>query len=119
MNFGANWCCTANTILKPPDPLDVSDRAIAEVIRTHGLITVSSSRYGGEQWFYASRLRAYDAKQTAYCAWCRTRNADHWVLFVLVCAEDMRVYDAARESHNERARNTLKHPSGQIGGGRH
>ena len=42
-------------------------------------------------------------------AWCRARSADHWGRFVLSRAEAKRVYGAARESHNERTRNTLKH----------
>ena len=61
-----------------------------------------------KQWFDGSCRRAYDAKQTAYRAWCRARNAEHWVQFVLAHAEAQRVYDAARESHNEHTRNTLK-----------
>ena len=32
-------------------------------------------------------LRAYDAQQTAYRAWCRTPNAGHWTRFVLARAE--------------------------------
>ena len=54
-------------------------------------------------------MRAYDAKQTDYRAWCRTRNAEHSGQFVLGRAETQRVYGAARESHNERTRNTVKH----------
>ena len=42
-------------------------------------------------------------------AWCRARSADHCGRFVLARAEAQRVYGAARESHNERTRNTLKH----------
>ena len=51
----------------------------------------------------------YDAKKTACRAWCRARNADHWGKFVLAGSEAQRVYGAARESHNERTRNTLKY----------
>ena len=61
------------------------------------------------KWFDASCRRAYDAKQTAYHAWCRTHNAEHCGKFVLACAEAQRVYGAAKESHNECTRNTLKH----------
>ena len=50
-----------------------------------------------------------DAKQTAYRAWCRARNAEHCGQFVLARTKAQRVYGAARESHNERTRNTLKH----------
>ena len=53
--------------------------------------------------------RACDAKQTAYHGWCRAHWADHCGRFVLAPAEAQRVYGAARESHNERTRNTLKH----------
>ena len=35
--------------------------------------SVLHSRSGDEQWF-----DAYDAKQTAYPAWCRACSADHW-----------------------------------------
>ena len=47
--------------------------------------------------------------QTAYHAWCRAGSADHWGRFVLARAETQRVFVAARELHNERTRNTLKH----------
>ena len=50
-----------------------------------------------------------DAKQIAFCAWCRAHNAEHWGQFVLACAEVQRVYGAARESNNECTRNALKH----------
>ena len=40
---------------------------------------------------------------------CRARNAEHWGQFVLPRAEAQRVYGAARESHNVRTRNILKH----------
>ena len=66
-------------------------------------------RSGDKQWFDASCRRAYDAKQTAYHAWCRACSADHFGRFALACAEAQRVYGAARESHNERYMNTLKH----------
>ena len=72
-------------------------------------MTVLRSGSGDKQWFDASCQRAYDAKQTAYSAWCRACNAEHWGQLVLVCAEAQRVYGAARESHNESTRNTLKH----------
>ena len=39
----------------------------------------------------------------------RARNAEHCGQFVLARAEAQRVCGAARESHNERTRNTLKH----------
>ena len=70
---------------------------------------VSRSRSGGEQWFDASCCTAYDTKQTAYRAWCRTRNAEHWGQFALARAVTQRFYGAARESHNDHTRNTLKH----------
>ena len=51
----------------------------------------------------------YDAKQTAYHAWRRARNAEHWGKFVLARAETQRVYGAARESHNELTRKIMQH----------
>ena len=39
----------------------------------------------------------------------RARNTEHWGQFVLARAKAQRVYGAARESHNEGTRNTLKH----------
>ena len=71
--------------------------------------TVLCSRSGDKQWFDVSCRRAYDAKQTAYQAWCRTRSGDHWGRFVLARAEAQRVYGAARVSLNKRTRNTRKH----------
>ena len=68
--------------------------------------TVLHSRCVDKQWFDASCQRAYDAKHTAYRAWCTARNAEHWGQFVLACAEAQRVYGAAKESHNELTRNT-------------
>ena len=51
----------------------------------------------------------HHAKQTAYRgAWFRARNVEHWGQFVLARAEAQRVYIAARESQNERTRNTMK-----------
>ena len=71
--------------------------------------SVLRSRSGDEQWFDASCQTAYDAKQTAYHAWCWACNADHWGLFALARAKAQRVYGAAMESHNQCTRNTLKH----------
>ena len=61
-----------------------------------------------KQSFDASCRRAYDAKQTAYRAWCR-HAVDNWGQFVLARVETEGVYGSARESHNEQTRNTLKH----------
>ena len=85
------------------------DLAIGEVISRHLPTTVLKSRSGDKQWFDASCRRDGDGKQTAYYAWCSARSADHWGRFVLPRAEAQRVYGAARESHNERTWNTLKH----------
>ena len=60
-------------------------------------------------WCDVSCRRAYDAKQTTYHVWFRAPNATHMGQFVLARAEAQRVYGAARESHNEPHRNTLKH----------
>ena len=57
-----------STILKSADPLVAFDRAIGEVIGRYVPTTVLRSRSGDKQWFYASCLRAYDARQTAYRA---------------------------------------------------
>ena len=70
-------CFTWNTILKSADPLDAFDRAIGEVIGRLFPTTVLHSRSGEKQLFDGSCRRAYDAKQTAYRAWCRARSADH------------------------------------------
>ena len=97
--------------MKSTDPLVAFDRAIGEVTGRYVPITVLSSRSGDKQWFDASSRRAHDARQTAYRAWCRACNTEHWGQFVLARAEAQRVYGAARESYNERTRNTLKHSS--------
>ena len=102
-------CFTCSTILKSADPLVAFDRAIGEVIGRYVPTTALTSRTGDKQWFDASRWRAYYAKQTAYRAWCRARNEEHCSQFVLVRAEAQKVNGAARESHNEQTRNTLKH----------
>ena len=73
--------------MKSADPLVAFDQAIGEVIRRYVPTTVFRSRSGDTQWFDASYLRAYDAKQTAYRARCRASNADHWGQFVLARAE--------------------------------
>ena len=99
------WC----TILKSADPLVASDRAISEVVGRYVPTTVLRSKSGDNQWFDASCWRALDAKQTTYHAWCRACNAEHWGQFVFALAVAQRVYGAARESHNERTRNTPKH----------
>ena len=78
--------------------------------------TVLRSKSGDKQWFDASCRRAYDAKQTADRSWCRARTADNWGQYVLARAEAQRVYGTARESHNERTRNTLKHQPVQVRG---
>ena len=94
--------------MKLADPLVAFDRAIGVIIGRHVPSTVLRSRSGDKQLFDTSSRRAYHAKQTAYRAWCRARNTEHWGKFVLARAEAQRVYGAARESHNERTRNTLK-----------
>ena len=68
---------TWNTIFKSADPLAAFDRVIGEVIGRYVPTIVLSSRSGDKKWFHASCRRAYDAKQTAYRAWCRTRNVEH------------------------------------------
>ena len=73
--------------LKSADALVAFDRAIAEVIGRYVPTTVLRSRSGDKQWCDASCQKAYDAKQTAYRVWCRSRNAEHSGQFVLVCAE--------------------------------
>ena len=95
--------------MRSADPLNVFDRAIGEVIVMFVPTNVLRNRSGDKQWFDASCRRAYDYQQTVYRAWCRARSADHWGQFVLARAEAQRVYRAARETHNERTRNTLKH----------
>ena len=66
-------------ILKSADPLVAFDRAIGEVIGLYVPTTVLCSRSGDKKWFDDNCWRAYDAKQTAYRAWCRACNAQHWV----------------------------------------
>ena len=95
--------------MRSADPLVAFDRAIGEVIGSYVPTTVLCSRSGDKQWFKANCGRAHDDKQTAYRAWFRACNADDWGQFVLAHAEAQRVHCAARESHNERTRNTLKH----------
>ena len=112
-----NWDCvssavrsfTWSTILKSAGPLVEFDRAVGEVIGRYAPTTVLRSKCRNKQWFDVSCRRAYDAKQTAYCAWCRLRNAEHCGQFVLARAEVQRVYGAARKWLNERTRNTPKH----------
>ena len=99
---------TWSTILKSADPLDAFNRAIGEVIGRLIPKTVLRGRSGDKQSFDASFQRDYDAKQTAYLAWCRARSADHRGRFVLARAEAKRFYAALWESHNERTTNTLK-----------
>ena len=65
--------CEENTLWnKSADPLVTFDRAIGEVIGRYVSTTVLRSRSGYKQWFDASSQIAYDAKQTAYRAGCRT-----------------------------------------------
>ena len=91
------------------NPLVAFVWAIGEVIGRYVPTTVLRSRSVDKQWFDDSCRRAYVAKQTAYLAWCRTCNAEHWGQFVLARAEAKRVYGAAKDSHNERNMNTLQH----------
>ena len=68
--------------------LVVFDRATGEVFGYRYVpTTVLRSRSRDRQWFDASSRRAYHAKHTAYCAWCRERNADDWGQFVLARVE--------------------------------
>ena len=99
-----------STILKSAaGPLVAFDRAFGEVIGRYVPTTVLHSRSGDMQWCGASCRRAYNAKHTAYRAWCKASTAEHWSQIVLARAEAQRVNGAARESHNELTRNTLKH----------
>ena len=66
-----------STILESADPLVAFDRAIGEVIGRHVPTTVLRSRSGAKQWFDATCRRAYNAKQTAFQAWCRAWSANH------------------------------------------
>ena len=74
---GAVRSFTWITILRSADPLVAFDRAISEVICMYVSTTVLRSKSGDMQWFDASCRRAYDAKQTAYRAWCRASYAEH------------------------------------------
>ena len=87
---------TLGTILKSVDPLFAFDQAIGKAIGRYVPTTVLHSKSGDKQWFYASCRRPYDAKQIAYPALFRSRNAEHWDQFVLARAEAQRVYVAAR-----------------------
>ena len=102
---------TWGTILKSAIPLNAFERAIGRSLvgLFLPLFCVVDRRSKDKQWFDASCQRTYDAKQSAYRAWCRACSAKHWGRFVLARAEAQRVYVAARESHNEHIRNTLKH----------
>ena len=87
---------TWSTILKSADPLHSFDRAIGEVICRLVPTTVLRGRSGDKQLLDGSCRRAYDAKQTAYHAWCRARSADHLGRFVGAPAEVQRVFGDAR-----------------------
>ena len=81
--------------------------------------TVLRSRFVDKQWFDASCRRAYDAKHTAYRAWCSARNAEHRGQFVLARARprwSMVLHDSCIMSAPGILRNT---PSVHISGGRH
>ena len=88
--------CTGGTILKSADPFDPFDRAICEVVGRLVPTTVFRSRSEDKLWFDASGWSAYDAKQTAYRAWCRARGADNCGQFVLARAAAQSVYGASR-----------------------
>ena len=92
--------------MKSADPLDAFDRTIGEVIGRHVPTTVLRRDLKTSNDLIR---RAYDDQQTAYCVFCRARNADHWGRLVLAHAEAQRVYCAARESHNKPTRNNPKH----------
>ena len=66
---------TWSTVLISADPLVAFDRAIGEVIGRYVPTSFLRSRSRDKQWFDASYQRAYDAKYTAYRAWCRARIA--------------------------------------------
>ena len=94
--------------MKSADPLVAIDRAIGDVIGRYVPTTVLLSTSGDKQRFNACCRRVFDIKPTSYHAWCRARNAEHKGLFVLARAEALRVYGAAKESHNKHTRNTQK-----------
>ena len=75
---------TWSTILRSTDPLVAFDRAIREVIGRYVPTPVLRCRSGDKKWFDASCRRVYDAKQTAYRAWCRARNTEHGVNLCLL-----------------------------------
>ena len=94
-------------MLRSADPLVEFDRAIGEVTGRYVPTTVLHSRSGDKQWFDASFRRAHNAKQTAYRAWCRARNAEHWVnLCLLVLRPRGSMVLQRSQSHNKRTRNT-------------
>ena len=114
---------TWSIILKSADQVDVFDRAIGKVIGRLVPTTVLCSKSGDKQWFDASCQRAYDAKQTVYCAWCRACRADHWCRFVFARTVAQRVYGAVlvlQGSHIMKAPGILgSTPPVHIRGGRH
>ena len=85
LKYNANWDSVSNVVwsfrwstnLKSADPLVAFDRANGEVIGGYDPTTVLHCRSGDKQLFGSSCRRAYDAKQTAYRAWCRAGNAEH------------------------------------------
>ena len=106
--LGAVWSFAWSTMLRSADPLVEFDRAIGEVTGMYVPTTVLHSRSGDKQWFDARR--AHNAKQTAYSAWCRARNAEHWVnLCLLVLRPRGSMVLQKSQSHNKRTRNTQKH----------
>ena len=100
---------TWSTILKWADPLDAFDRAIGEVMEglfqplfcvvdlaiSNGLVPAAG------ELIMLSRLLMMPGVEHA-------RSADRWLRFVFARPEALRVYGAARESHNERTKNILK-----------
>ena len=80
---------------------------VHEVIGRFVPTTILRRRSGDKQWFDASYRRAYDVKQTAYRAWCRTRRLLRSICSCSFWPREFMVLQM--DSHNERTRNTLKH----------
>ena len=110
---------TWSTILISADPLVAFNLAIGEVIGRCVPTTVLDSWSGDEQWFDASCQRAYNAKQTVYCAWYRALNAE---IEVNLCVLMLRPRESMvlQESHIMSTPGILwSSPPVHISGGRH
>ena len=96
-----------STIVKADDPVDYLNNLVLDVITKFIPSRVIKVRSRDKPWFDESCRRAFDAKQTAYRAWCRVRSPLLWNAYVVARDEAGAIFSRSEDDYKYRIKHTL------------